>query len=104
MPRPLPREYKFRAMARFLIELPHEADGKTCAAFVKLALKSGSHFLTQADWGCKAGVHSGWVIIDADSKEEAQMVLPPSFRTKAKIIALNTFTLSDFDEASGRHA
>ncbi|HEX4825382.1 MAG TPA: hypothetical protein VFV19_13850 [Candidatus Polarisedimenticolaceae bacterium] len=89
-------------MARFLIEFPHEADGRACVTFVRLALKSGSHFLTQADWGCKDGVHSGWVVIDADSKEEAQLVLPPPFRAKAKIIALTTFTLADFDEATGR--
>jgi hypothetical protein len=88
-------------MARFLIELPHEADGRACVTFVKVALKSGSHFLTQADWGCKDGVHSAWVVIDADSKEEARLVLPPPLRAKAKIVALTTFTLAEFDEGTG---
>ena len=45
-------------MSRFLIELPHEADGQACARFVKLILTSGSHFLTHADWGCMEGEHS----------------------------------------------
>jgi hypothetical protein len=90
-------------MSRFLIELPHEAEGKACARFVKLALTSGSHFLTHADWGCKDGQHSGWVIVEADSKEEARFVLPPPFRSQAKIVALNYFTLEQIDAVTGGH-
>jgi hypothetical protein len=90
-------------MARFLIELPHEADGKACARFVKLALTSGSHFLTHADWGCKDGEHTGWIIVDVDSKEAARIILPPPFRPQAKIVALNSFTLEQMDEVLGNH-
>lgn len=84
-------------MQRFLIELPHEADGKACALFVRLALTSGSHFLTHADWGCEDGVHNGWVIVEAESKEDARLVLPPPMRPTANIVALNHFTLQQID-------
>ena len=90
-------------MARFLIELPHSADGQACARFVKLTLTSGSHFLTHADWGCKDGVHSAWIIVDLDSKEEARSILPPPFRPQARIVALNHFTIAEINPLTGEH-
>jgi hypothetical protein len=90
-------------MSRFLIELPHEADGKACARFVKLTLTSGSHFLTHADWGCKDGQHSAWIIIEADSKEEARLILPSVFRSQARIVALNYYTIEEIDRITGGH-
>jgi hypothetical protein len=91
-------------MTRFLIELPHSPDGVACAKFVKLALTSGSHFLTHADWGCNDGVHSGWFIMDAESKDEAKTVLPPPLRPGAKITALNHFTVQEMDAIIGTHS
>ncbi|HYX20866.1 MAG TPA: hypothetical protein VFA98_08480 [Thermoanaerobaculia bacterium] len=40
-------------MPRFLIEVPHEAETVACARVVDVFLKSGSHFLSNADWGCR---------------------------------------------------
>lgn len=90
-------------MSRFLIELPHSPDGRACAKFVKLILTSGSHFLTNAEWGCQDGEHSAWIIVDVDSKEEARGILPPPFRAEAKVVALNRFTVAEIDEALGGH-
>lgn len=44
-------------MPKFLIEIPHEATTAACARVVEHFLRSGSHFLTHADWGCKDGDH-----------------------------------------------
>ena len=90
-------------MQRFLIELPHEPDGMACARFVKLMLTSGSHFLTHADWGCKDGQHSGWITVEAESKEEARAILPPPFRPQARIVALNYFTMEQIDAILSCH-
>jgi hypothetical protein len=90
-------------MKRFLIELPHDPEGVACARFVKLALTSGSHVLTHADWGCEDGVHNGWVIIEAESKEEARLALPPQMRRDATIVALNYFSLQQIDAFLGSH-
>ena len=90
-------------MSRFLIELPHEPDGQACAKFVKLILTSGSHFLTHADWGCCDGQHTGWIIVDVDSKEEARSILPPPFRAQARVVALNYFTVEQMDAMMGGH-
>lgn len=68
-----------------------------CAREVHVFLSSGSHFLTNADWGCMDGVHSAWLTVDVPSKEEARMVLPSAFRTQAKITALNKFDLGQIE-------
>jgi hypothetical protein len=85
-------------MARFLIEVPHEAELEACARVVQVFLKSGSHFLTHADWGCRDGEHKAWIIADAENKEEACRIVPPAFRSEAKVTALNYFTLAEIDE------
>jgi len=44
-------------MEKFLIEVPHEAEALACARAVRILLTTGSHFLTNADFGCSDGVH-----------------------------------------------
>ena len=90
-------------MARFLIELPHNDDIDSCVQAVSLLLSTGSHFLTNADWGCPDGEHKAWVTVEVESKEEARSILPPSCRPDAKIIRLNKFSLDDFDNMLNRH-
>ena len=90
-------------MARFLIEVPHEAERVACARVVDIFLKTGSHFLTHADWGCTDGEHKAWIIADVDSKEEARSILPPSMRSEAKIVQLNYFSLEEIDAILRHH-
>ncbi len=46
-------------MARFLIEVTHDAEQVACARAVDAFFKTGSHFFTHADWGCMDGEHKG---------------------------------------------
>ncbi len=90
-------------MARFLIEVPHEAEHVACARVVETFLKTGSHFLTHADWGCMDGDHRAWIIADVDSREEARSIVPPSLRAQARIVQLNYFTMEEVDEILLHH-
>ena len=89
--------------AKFLIEVPHEKTTAACARVVDIFLKSGSHFLSNADWGCRDGEHKAWITIDVDSKDEARRILPPAMREQAKIVQLNTFTVEEIDDILRRH-
>lgn len=80
-------------MPRYLIEVQHEDEPLACSRFVQIFLATGSHYLTHADWGCMDGEHTAWITIEADSKEHARLVLPPAYRSQAKIVALNKFRL-----------
>jgi len=84
-------------MPRFLIEVQHEDEQQACSRFVQILLATGSHYLTHADWGCMDGEHTAWITIEADSKEQARLVLPPAYRSQAKIVALNKFKVEQVD-------
>lgn len=96
-------ERRFDAMARFLIEVPHEEETVACARVVEIFLKTGSHFLTQTDWGCMDGEHKAWLIVEVDNKEEARRILPSAFRSQARIVGLNKFSLEQIDRILARH-
>src|SRR5687767_14512804 len=85
-------------MDRFLIEIPHEGTAAACARAAEILLRTGSHFLTRADYGCVDGVHKAWLIVEAGSKDEARNVLPSELRPKATIILLNYFTMARVEE------
>lgn len=91
-------------IARFLIEVPHDPEVRACKRIVQVFLATGSHLLTQADWGCKDGKHSAWLIVEADSKEEARYLVPPAFRASARITRLNKFTMREIDSIMIDHA
>jgi hypothetical protein len=90
-------------MARFLIEVPHEASQVPCARAVEVFLKSGSHFLTHADWGCRDGEHKAWIVVEVDSRDEARGILPPAFRSQAKIVQLNAFSMKEIEDILRQH-
>lgn len=90
-------------MFRFMIEVPHHDNKIECLHSVAIFLSSGSHFLKNADWGCLDGEHKAWFILDANSKEEARMVVPPAYRKDAIIRQLNKFRLEDVEEIIKRH-
>ena len=83
--------------ARFLIEIPHQENVVACARVVEVFLRSGSHFLSHADWGCKDGVHKAWMLVEVDSKDEARNIIPSAFRAQAKIVQLNTYTIEEIE-------
>ena len=86
-------------MPKFLIEVPHEADTLECTRVVHVFLSTGSHFLTNAEWGCKSGVHSAWMLVDVESKAEAIAIVPPAFRAAARVVGLTHFTLAEIEPA-----
>lgn len=90
-------------MPRFLIEVPHEAEESACIKAIRTFLRTGSHFLTNADWGCKDGEHKAWIIIDVETKNEAAMIVPHSYRPGSKVTQLNHFSLQEVGELRDYH-
>jgi hypothetical protein len=90
-------------MPKFLIEVPHSPDTLACAKVVQVFLSTGSHFLTHADWGCRDGQHSAWMMVEVANKEEARAIVPPGLRSAARIIGLNCFTIEEINDIIGQH-
>jgi len=43
------------------------------------------------------------MIVDIESEEEARYILPPVYRSQAKIVRLNYFTIEEIDEFLSDH-
>ena len=82
-------------MPRYRIEVPHDSETVACARVVEVFLRSGSHFLTHAEWGCRDGVHKAWLAVDAPTRDDARRVVPAAFRKDADVVRLNRFTLDE---------
>jgi hypothetical protein len=90
-------------MPKYLIEIPHGSEKLECLRSVSILLSSGSHFLTNADWGCLDNVHKAWFFMDAGNKEEVMMIVPPAYRKSTIITMLNKFNLEDVNKLLQHH-
>jgi len=90
-------------MPKFLVEVPHADTPLACARIVKTFLETGSHYLTNADWGCEDGDHKCWMIVDVPTREDARGIVPPPLRSEAKVVELSRFTMEEVDEVIARH-
>jgi hypothetical protein len=90
-------------MPKFLIEVPHDSKTEECARAVQYFLTFGSYFMTHTDWGCLDGEHKGWITVEANSREEARNMIPPNFRSQAKIVQLNRFTMEEMENILRHH-
>jgi hypothetical protein len=79
-----------------LIETPHT--GEECLDLIKVLNAQG--YPWNFDWGCKAGIHSGWAIIEAENEAQAGLVVPPLVRTQARIVKLNKFDGSAIEDCA----
>jgi RES domain-containing protein len=90
-------------MAKYLIEVPHEANKVACERAIQVFLSSGSHFLVNAEWGCGDGEHKAWMIVDVENREQARLIVPPFYRPETKIVVLNRWRLGEGDEVLPHH-
>ncbi len=90
-------------MTRYLIEVPHEDTKDACGQAIKAFRETGSHFMTNADWGCGDGEHKAWFVVDLESKEQARTILPPLLRENAKIVELQQFNAAASERTVQEH-
>ena len=84
-------------MERYMVETPHTKEN--CLSLIDEVHAQG--YLSNFDWGCRAGVHTGWIVVEAEDEEQARMAVPPLVRKTAKVIRLNKF---DAGEVNVLHA
>jgi len=89
-------------VTRYLIELSHNNEHEACVRALQAVERFGSHLVTHLDWGCRSGVHAGWLIADLDSRAEADQMVPPELRQDARIVELTRFTRDEIAAMVGR--
>ena len=90
-------------MAKYLIEVPHEANKEACDRAIRVFMDSGSHFLVNAEWGCGDGEHKAWMIVDVENKDQARLIVPPFYRPQTRIVGLTRWQLGAGDIVLPHH-
>ncbi len=94
-------------MPRFMVESSHEPEPSSepgppvCLRALDAAVAQGSHYITNAWFGCESGIHKAWVFIDAEDNEEARRAVPAPARAMAVIVQVRQYTP---DEIRNLHA
>lgn len=90
-------------MANYLIEVPHSENKEACFQAIQIFIESGNHFLANADWGCSDNKHKAWLIVHADTKEQATRIVPPRYRQSAKVTKLMKVTKEEVNHYKKKH-
>lgn len=77
-------------MANFMIEMPHTP--QQCMQALNQMVEESSELLDKTWWGCKAGKHTGWAMVDTESRSDARNMVPLSMRNQVSITEVNKFT------------
>ena len=85
-------------MEKYIIEVPHGEDKGSCMRAIQVFMRSGSHFVTNAEWGCMDGDHKAWLMVEVADKAAARRILPAAYQQGAKITRLHKFTREEIGE------
>jgi hypothetical protein len=87
---PYDNDRREETMERYFIESPHTV--QECLNALDGILAKGAGVLAKYEWGCMAGDHTGYAIVEARSESEAKETIPAFLGGKARIVKLNKFT------------
>jgi hypothetical protein len=74
----------------YLIESPHTKE--ECLRALDEQLEKGPEVLKKLYFGCNAGDHTGYAIVDAKSEGDARKLVPDFLIGKARIVEIGQFT------------
>jgi hypothetical protein len=80
--------------ARFLVIAPHTKE--ECMKALDDVKAMGQKVLDKCDWGCMAGDHTCYVILEAKDEADARKMLPGNW-TSAAFHPLNKFTAAQIE-------
>jgi hypothetical protein len=77
-------------MTRYIIESPHTKE--ECLRALDEELEKGKDILGKFDYGCRAGDHTAYAIVDANSKNDALKLVPTFLQNKARVVEVDKIT------------
>ncbi len=75
---------------KYMIETPHTP--QECLRALDEQLAKGPDVLKKFNYGCKAGDHTGYAIVDVKDSREARDLVPGFLLNKARIVEVDIFT------------
>jgi hypothetical protein len=73
-----------------MIESPHTKE--ECLRALDEELAKGSDILGKFEFGCKAGDHTAYAIVDVNSKNDALNLVPTFLQGEARIVEVGKIT------------
>ena len=77
-------------MGKYFVESPHTP--QECLRALDEILAKGPGLLGMYEWGCMAGDHTGYAIVEGLSEGEVKEAIPEFLQGKARVVKLNRFT------------
>lgn len=77
-------------MSRYMIETSHTPE--ECLQALDQIVDRDPDILAKFDWGCMAGDHTGWAVIEAESRSALEDKLPSSILDGARVVEVKKFT------------
>ncbi len=75
---------------KYMIETPHTKE--ECLKALDEQLAKGPEILKKFNYGCKAGDHTGYAIVDVKNEMEARNLVPGFLLNKSRIVEVDVFT------------
>ncbi|NOR34816.1 MAG: hypothetical protein GQ579_09065 [Bacteroidales bacterium] len=85
-------------MNKYLIEVSQSSYKISNMRASYIFKRSGSHFVTHADWGFLDGEYKAWLVAETENEKEAMRILPSAYRQSAKIILIKKFSRTSTDD------
>jgi hypothetical protein len=85
-------------MNKYLIEVSQSSYKLSNMRASYIFKRSGSHFVTHAEWGYLDGEYKAWLVAETENKREAMRILPSAYRQSAKIILLKKISRTSTDD------
>ncbi len=75
----------------YLVSMTHTAED--CARMLDAwTTKEHKQLLSRTEWGCSAGDHTGWVVVEASSEQAAIALLPQASRASSKAVMVEVMS------------
>jgi hypothetical protein len=85
----------------YLVMLPHTKE--ECLKTLDEYSSESPKLLSQVDWGCMAGDHTGYIFMMGDNESAVRNMLPANQRKGAKIEMVNKFTKEQIKSFHEKH-
>lgn len=82
-------------MNKYLIEVSGSSYKLSSMRASYIFNRTGSHFVTHADWGLENGQVKAWLVAETENEKEALQILPSAYRHRAKIVLISKFSRTD---------
>ena len=84
---------KAKGKSKFMVVVSHTPE--QCLSQLDEINAKGADLLNKFDWGCKAGDHTGYALIEAENEVAVKSMLPMEIQNSAKLIKVDKFTQSE---------